>query len=93
MTGHRGKGKGPARGFGNGNPRAPMLDTSPEKQRARALKRWADHRERVAQGPDAVEAHRRVIALNQAKLKNLRERRAIRASLPPRACSGGSDGS
>jgi hypothetical protein len=91
VTGHRGKGigGGPGQGPSNGNP-GKLLDTSPEKQRARALKRWADHRERVAQGKEAVESHRRVVALKRARLELVRLKRSMcAASMPPRACSEG----
>lgn len=66
-----------------------MLDTAPEKQRARALKRWAAHRERVAQGPDAVAQHARMIRFEKMRLELVREKRRIRAELPPRVCSEG----
>ncbi|MEE3502654.1 hypothetical protein [Acidiphilium acidophilum] len=80
-AGHRGKGTGcgPANGPGNGNPGKP-LDTSPDKQRARINKRWAAHRERVAQGPDAVAQHARMIRLEKARLELVRAKRAMRAS-------------
>ena len=90
MTGHRGKGRGqgPASRIHSEKPRQPLVIT-PEKQRERALKRWADHRERVAQGPEAVEAHRRAVALRKMRQQMKAERRAIRASLPSPACSSG----
>lgn len=87
MAKHRSKGigAGPGQGPGNGNPPKP-LDTSPEKQRARINKRWAAHRERVAMGPDAVEAHARMVRLKNARLEMVRAKRAMRSSeLPPRA--------
>jgi hypothetical protein len=69
MVGHRGHGwgQGPGKGRGNGNPKAPPLDTSPELQRKRVNKRWTDHRARVAEGPHAVELHRRMLVLKKAK--------------------------
>lgn len=87
-AGHRGKGGGyrPPQGAGNGNPGKP-LDTAPEKQRARALKRWAAHRERVAMGPHVVEEHARKVRFEKMRLEIVREKRAMRASLPPRVCS------
>lgn len=85
MPAHRrkGRGAGPGQGAGNGSPKAPPLDTSPEKQRARAHKRWAAWRERRAAGPEAVELHRRKLVLE-------RERREVKAlarsiPMPPRA--------
>ena len=94
MTGHRGKGRGqgPASRTNSDKPRQPLVIT-PEKQRERALKRWADHRERMAQGPEAVEAHRRAVALRKMRKQMKVERRAIRARMPPPACSGGHHGS
>lgn len=88
-AGHRGKGKGcgPASYEHSDKPRAAPLDTSSEKQRGRVLKRWAAHRERVAQGPDAVEAHARMLRFKKARMEIKREKRRIRATLPPPACS------
>lgn len=89
-AGHRGKGRGcgPASHEHSAAPMT-MLDTAPEKQRARALKRWADHRERVAQGPEAVEAHARIVRFEKIRREMRREKRRIRAGLPPPACSNG----
>jgi hypothetical protein len=90
MAGHRGsgRGQGPARGPGNGNP-PKLLDTSPEKQRERVMRRWAAHRERVAQGPDVVAAHARMVRFKKMRLELKRVMRSIQ--LPPRVCSEGTD--
>jgi hypothetical protein len=91
LAGHRGygKGQGPARGPGNGNPAKPLV-TTPELQRARAHKRWSDHRERAAEGPEAVAAHARMCRLKKIKAELKRAKRAMRSiQLPPRVCSEG----
>lgn len=92
MAGHRGKGRGcgPASRTQSEKPRQPLVIT-PEKQRERALKRWADHRARLAQGPEAVESHRRAVALKKMRKEIKAERRAIRANLPPPARSEGAE--
>jgi hypothetical protein len=79
-----GRGVGPATGRGNGKPRQ-KLDTSPEKQRERVLKRWAAHRERVAMGPHAVEEHARKLRFQKIVNELKREKRRIRDELPSRA--------
>ncbi len=88
MPGRRGKGigAGPASYAHSDKPRQPLVLT-PEMQRERALKRWAAHRERVAQGPDAVEAHARVVRFKKVRLQMKKEKRALRASaIPSPAC-------
>lgn len=84
MPGHKGKGRGcgPASNLHSDKPRQPLVIT-PEKQRERALKRWADHRDRVAQGPEAVEAHARLVRLEKIRLEMKREKRRIHASVLP----------
>ncbi len=84
MAGRKGKGRGcgPASYAHSDKPRQ-LLVITPEKQRERALKRWADHRERVAQGPDAVEAHARVVRFKKVRLQMKKEKRALRASTIP----------
>lgn len=83
-AGHKGKGKGcgPASHVHSDKPRQPLVIT-PEKQRERALKRWADHRERVAQGPEAVEAHARIVRFEKMRREMKREKRRIHASVLP----------
>ncbi len=91
MAGHRGKGigAGPASYAQSDKPRQPLVIT-PEKQRERALKRWADHRDRVAQGPEAVEAHARQVRFKKVRMAMKKEKRAIRSSvLPSPACPEG----
>lgn len=84
MPGHKGKGRGcgPASYVHSDKPRQPLVIT-PEKQRERALKRWAAHRERVAQGPEAVETHARLVRLEKIRLEMKREKRRIHASVLP----------
>ncbi|MDD2706268.1 MAG: hypothetical protein PHU07_13190 [Acidocella sp.] len=83
----KGRGCGPATGRGNGKPRQ-KLDTAPEKQRERVLKRWAAHRQRVAMGPHVVEEHARKLRFQKIAQELKREKRRIRDELPPRARSG-----
>jgi len=84
MAGHRGMGRGcgPASYAHSDKPRQPLLIT-PEKQRERALKRWAAHRERVAQGPEAVEAHARLVRFKKVRMAMKKEKRAMRSSVLP----------
>jgi hypothetical protein len=85
MAGHRGHGRGrggPASYVHSDKLRQP-LDTSSELQRARAHTRWAAHRERAAEGPEAVAAHARMCRLKKIKAELKREKRAVRSILMP----------